>query len=151
MDFWTEVASEKRGAAVAAARGWWSEGESEMGLGLDGCLEGVFWKLREGGWREEDIRDMMMMDGHDHSTQQSGPTVDKRRVCEMLLSGGWSREDVVYSLDLEDNEEESTFEINLHNPIRSAHVDSKKKPTKTSNHNIQMPPFFYAPYRNLIL
>ncbi|XP_038883397.1 uncharacterized protein LOC120074372 [Benincasa hispida] len=160
VEFWTDVASGKKAAVGReVTEGWWNEGEFEMGL--DGCLEDVFWKLREGGWREEDVRDMMMMDGHDRRLEQSGPTMEKLRasVCEILLSGGWSRDDVVYSLDLEDNsaivipEEESTFEINLchHRPIRIPQVERKEKPRSSTTNHLKMPPFFFAPYRNLIL
>ncbi|KAA0036382.1 uncharacterized protein E5676_scaffold255G003670 [Cucumis melo var. makuwa] len=163
VEFWTEVASRKKAKAREVTEGWWNEGEFEMGL--DGCLEDVFWKLREGGWREDDVRDMMMMDRHDRSLEQNETTMEKLRVSvgEILLSGGWSRDDVVYSLDLECNsaivipDEESTFEINLHHyhhhqPIRIPQVERKKKPrnTTTTNH-LKMPPFFFAPHRNLIL
>lgn len=160
VEFWTEVASGKKAeAAREVTEGWWNEGEFEMGL--EGCLEHVFWKLRQGGWRDEDVRDMMMMDGHDRSLEQNGATMEKQRVsvCEILLSGGWSRDDVVYSLDLEDKsaivipEEESTFEINLHRhpPIRIPRLERKKKPRSTTTNHLKMPPFFFAPHRNLIL
>lgn len=158
VEFWTEVASGKKTAARGVTEGWWNEGGIEMGL--DGCLEDVFWKLREGGWREEDVRDMMMMDGHDRSSEQNEPTIEKLRVSvgEILLSGGWSRDDVMYSLDLEDKsaivipEEESTFEINLHHQqtTRIPQVKRKKKPNNTTNLQ-KMHPFFFAPHRNLIL
>ncbi|XP_022950029.1 uncharacterized protein LOC111453239 [Cucurbita moschata] len=172
VDFWTEVASGKNVAGRGVTLGWWNEGEFEMGL--DGCLEDVLWKLRQGGWREEDIRDMMMMDGHDRSLEQSRAAIEKLKVsvCEILLSGGWSRDDVMYSLGLEDisnsnsnsaivipqeeeeEEEEPTFEINLlhHRPTKVPQVERKKKAksrSATNHHN--MSPFYFTPHRNLIL
>ena len=157
MEFWTEVASGKKAAAREITEGWWNQVEFEMGL--DGCLEDVFWRLREGGWREEEVKDMMMMNSHDRSSEQNRTTFEKLRVssvCEILLSGGWSRDDVLYSLDLEDKsaivipEEESTFEINVHDqPIRIIipQVERKNKPKSTAKHA----PIFFAAHKNLIL
>ncbi|XP_023518130.1 uncharacterized protein LOC111781675 [Cucurbita pepo subsp. pepo] len=157
VEFWTEVASGKKAAAREITEGWWNQVEFEMGL--DGCLEDVFWRLREGGWREEEVKDMMMMNSHDRSSEQNRTTFEKLRVssvCEILLSGGWSRDDVLYSLDLEDKsaivipEEESTFEINVHDqPIRIIipQVERKNKPKSTAKHA----PIFFAAHKNLIL
>ncbi|XP_050206704.1 uncharacterized protein LOC126656234 [Mercurialis annua] len=113
VDFWTDVA--ERGRKVVArgdTRGWWNGGECLLG----DCLEDVFWKLRDGGWREEEVREMMMMDGCDEEREkdddggvQGGKVVDVvwhvRVLSLVLLRAGWSREDVVYSLDLEDQED----------------------------------------------
>ncbi|XP_047940123.1 uncharacterized protein LOC125187550 [Salvia hispanica] len=74
VEFWTEMA-ERRG-------GWWS-GE------LGGCLEEVCWRLRDGGWKEEDVREMMMIDGCDGSVDGS------MSMSERMLRAGWSTEDVV--------------------------------------------------------
>ncbi|KAL1537031.1 hypothetical protein AAHA92_29591 [Salvia divinorum] len=74
IEFWSEMA-EKRG-------GWWS-GE------LGGCLEEVCWKLRDGGWKEEDVREMMMIDGGSVDGECVGS------MSERMLRAGWSTEDVV--------------------------------------------------------
>ncbi|XVF61433.1 hypothetical protein PTKIN_Ptkin08bG0129000 [Pterospermum kingtungense] len=117
IEFWTDVA--ERGRKVVArgpTRGWWSRGEEEAvegDLGLGGCLEEVFWRLREGGWREEEVREMMMMDGGDHNENQGISATQLvmdvedaawhvRVLSVVLLRAGWTREDVVYSLDLHD-------------------------------------------------
>lgn len=102
IEFWTEVA-ESRGSA--AARGWWWSGE------LGWCLEEVCWRLRDGGWKEDDVREMMMMDGCDDDELNHWDGGDSDEVMDgeyvrwrvrvlsaKLLLAGWSTEDVVESL-----------------------------------------------------
>ncbi|XP_015890423.3 uncharacterized protein LOC107425010 [Ziziphus jujuba] len=117
IEFWTEAA--ERSSREVPERGntrgrWWSSGE------LDGCLEEVFWVLREGGWTEEEVREMMMMDDCDEPegrgesrTTTAAVIGDKesmvwhvRLMSLVLLRAGWTREDVVYSLDLHDDGDE---------------------------------------------
>ncbi|XWS45082.1 hypothetical protein CRYUN_Cryun15aG0106100 [Craigia yunnanensis] len=114
IEFWTDVA--ERGRRVVArgiTRGWWSRGEVEDDSGLGGCLEEVFWRLREGGWREEEVKEMMMMDGCDHNENKENSVTQLvmdgedaawhvRVLSVVLLRAGWTKEDVVYSLDLHD-------------------------------------------------
>ncbi|GAB4848850.1 hypothetical protein Ancab_003644 [Ancistrocladus abbreviatus] len=110
IEFWSEVAE---GRAGVKRRRWWS-GE------LGGCLEDVMWRLRDGGWREEEVREMMIMDGDCCSGNQKrggggdGCLSDRegvlrhvRTLSRELLKGGWSIDDVVYSLGDEDGEIES--------------------------------------------
>ncbi|KAH6824411.1 hypothetical protein C2S53_002821 [Perilla frutescens var. hirtella] len=99
IEFWTEL------AARASTRGWWS-GE------LGGCLEEVCWRLRDGGWTEEDVKEMMMIDGCDaaitcdeHVQVQQPLDAESvgwrvRSMSERLLGAGWSTEDVVELLGL---------------------------------------------------
>lgn len=100
IEFWTD-------AAARADTRWWS---GDLGT----CLDEVFWRLRNGGWKEEEVREMMMMmngaDGDDEE-RKGGPglVICKESVkwhvqvlSMKLLRAGWSREDVVYSLDLVD-------------------------------------------------
>ncbi|KAJ0098211.1 hypothetical protein Patl1_28442 [Pistacia atlantica] len=117
LSFGPEAA--ERGKKVVArgdTRGWWNGGGGgEVGVGLDCCLEGVFWKLRDGGWREEEVREMMMMNGCDEKegvksgVQLGGSNYRESVVWQMrvlslvLLRAGWKREEVVYSLNLEDD------------------------------------------------
>ncbi|PPR85781.1 hypothetical protein GOBAR_AA34910 [Gossypium barbadense] len=124
IEFWTEV--EERGRRTVArgvTGGWWNrdeverEGESRIGA----CMEEVFWRLREGGWKEEEVREMMMMiDGSDHNenkemsrTQLMMDGEDAawhvRVLSVVLLRAGWSREDVVHSLDLHDIIDDKTM------------------------------------------
>ncbi|MBA0590637.1 uncharacterized protein LOC105804087 [Gossypium raimondii] len=117
IEFWTEVAGRgRRTVARGVTGGWWNrdeverEGESRLGA----CMEEEFWRLREGGWNEEEVREMMMMiDGSDHNEnkEMSGTQLvmdgedaawHVRVLSVVLLRAGWSREDVVYSLDLHD-------------------------------------------------
>ncbi|GLU13389.1 hypothetical protein SLE2022_300270 [Rubroshorea leprosula] len=103
VEFWTEVAERWRRAGD-----WWKDGGH---LDLEGCLEEVFWRLKSGGWREEEVREMMMMDGGDNAkcgaqgVRTRGGVVWHVRVLSLvLLRAGWSREDVLYSLDLKDDD-----------------------------------------------
>ncbi|KAM7516401.1 hypothetical protein LguiA_005984 [Lonicera macranthoides] len=102
VEFWTEVV-EARGET----RGWWS------GDYFGGCLEELYWRLRDGGWKEEDVREMMMMDGGDRPPDRGkrgegsreGVVWHVRVLSTRLLRAGWSMEDVVDSLGfLEDNQ-----------------------------------------------
>ncbi|XVF17453.1 hypothetical protein REPUB_Repub10bG0123300 [Reevesia pubescens] len=114
IDFWTDVAEKgRRVVAREVTQGWWSKAEAEGDLGLGGCLEEVYWRLREGGWREEEVREMMMMDGYDHNENKGKSGTELvmdgedvawhvRVLSVVLLRAGWTREDVVYSLDLHD-------------------------------------------------
>ncbi|XP_006346881.1 uncharacterized protein [Solanum tuberosum] len=104
IDFWTEMAEMGQMAAAVGGgkhRRWWSED-------LEGYLEDVFLRLTEAGWKEEDVREMMMMD--DSGDGDSG---DRRRCSDavvfvnkkeveshesLLLRAGWSTEDVVDTL-----------------------------------------------------
>ncbi|XP_073274921.1 uncharacterized protein [Primulina huaijiensis] len=103
IELWSQLA-ERVGNVTARgeAGGWWS-GE------LGGCLEDVCSRLREGGWKEEDVREMMMVDGGDIQTNfnDHGESLEeyrgsmRRRVrvlSRRLLRGGWSMEDVAESL-----------------------------------------------------
>ncbi|KAM7252008.1 hypothetical protein ACFE04_023891 [Oxalis oulophora] len=103
IDFWTDVAENgRRLVSRGSTRGWWS------GIGmlrLEGCLEDVFWQLRDGGWTEEEVREMMM-DGCDDpngATQHSVTNV--KGLSLKLLRAGWSTEEVVYSLHLENDDD----------------------------------------------
>ncbi|KAL3846267.1 hypothetical protein ACJIZ3_003670 [Penstemon smallii] len=87
IEFWMELAGNS-----AARRSWWC-GD------LGGCLEEVCWRLRDGGWKEEDVREMMMMDGCDEFDHDCGESLDMgwrvRILSGRLLRAGWSTEDVV--------------------------------------------------------
>ncbi|KAK4426478.1 hypothetical protein Salat_1416400 [Sesamum alatum] len=103
IEFWSEMA--ERGHSEAArldTRRWWC-GD------LRGCLDEVCWTLRDGGWKEDDVREMMMMDGCDEANHQDGSSDDQpldrehvewrvRMMSARLLRAGWSTEDVVESL-----------------------------------------------------
>ncbi|KAE8709590.1 agamous-like MADS-box protein AGL61-like isoform X1 [Hibiscus syriacus] len=104
IEFWTDAAERgRRVVARGVTTGWWSKDD----FGLGGCLEEVFWRLRDGGWREEEVREMMMMDGCDHSeNKEKNATSSLRVLSVVLLRAGWCSEDVVYSLDLDDDGED---------------------------------------------
>lgn len=114
---WTDLAeeTERRRRVDSTTLGWWWWWW-DGGLGLRGCLEEVFWRLREGGWGAEEVREMMMMMdgkhdddgdydddvaayGEDEEEEEEGGVVwHVRRLGLKLLRGGWSAEDVAYSL-----------------------------------------------------
>ncbi|GFY86685.1 hypothetical protein Acr_05g0003240 [Actinidia rufa] len=90
IEFWTDL------AARGGTRGWWS-GD------LGGCMEEACCRLRDGGWREEEVREMTMMDGGDGSARTAVRDRESvawhvRVLSRRLLSAGWSTEDVVDSL-----------------------------------------------------
>lgn len=114
IEFWTEVAEREKMLLLPEESGntrrWWS------GYDLEGCLEKVFTSLREGGWKEEEVREMMIMDGSDGGmmseasvTQRMGDDEESvawhvRILSVVLLRAGWTREDVVYSFGLQDEQ-----------------------------------------------
>ncbi|VVB08369.1 unnamed protein product [Arabis nemorensis] len=86
VEFWSDVA-ERGGMKMTVerepTRGWWSA--SGCDERLSACLEDAFWKLRRGGWKEDEVRDMMMMDGVDRDT------------CVKATNQTQSQRDVVYA------------------------------------------------------
>ncbi|KAE8707000.1 agamous-like MADS-box protein AGL61-like isoform X1 [Hibiscus syriacus] len=113
IEFWTDVAERgRRVVARGVTTGWWSKGDPvDDDFGLGRCLEEVFWRLRDGGWREEEVGEMMMMDGCDQSENKENNATSSLRVLSVvLLRAGWSREDVVYSLNVDDAEEKPFLE-----------------------------------------
>ncbi|KAI3704604.1 hypothetical protein L1987_74829 [Smallanthus sonchifolius] len=124
IGFWTELVELRRVETTNGKR-WW--GGSELGR----CLENVRLKLRDGGWKEEDL-DEMMNDGDEKSSSPSsrsslalwslstdddmtvhGDREDVVRVLSRrLLRGGWSMGEVVESLGcLSEMEDDRTVEI----------------------------------------
>ncbi|KAK4262452.1 hypothetical protein QN277_028009 [Acacia crassicarpa] len=94
VEFWSDVAEMSR-------ESWWSQAAVEVG----DCLEGACCRLREAGWREEEIREMMKGGDDDHEVERRGPMEDReavarhvRHLSRKLVRAGWSTEDVVYSL-----------------------------------------------------
>ncbi|KAK5843500.1 uncharacterized protein LOC108469096 [Gossypium arboreum] len=127
IEFWTDVAEKgRRVVARGVTTGWWWRKEEEE-FRLGGCLEEVFWRLRDGGWREEEVKDMMMMDGCDQTQIKpkigTRPLIDgddaawhTRVLSVVLLRAGWSREDVLYSLDLDDIDGDEGLYLELQSP-----------------------------------
>ncbi|KAF8012293.1 hypothetical protein BT93_I0434 [Corymbia citriodora subsp. variegata] len=123
IEFWSDVAerggrSKPPAAVVEAAAeargstgGWWCGGDcggAGAGAKLRACLEEAFWRLRDGGWGEEEVREMMCMDGCDGTVKvgidvarsDGGVAWHVRAWSLELLRAGWSREDVVDSLGI---------------------------------------------------
>lgn len=110
IEFWTELVErgERLAASIGGVHWWWWSGE------LGGCLERVFWRLRDGGWKEEEVREMMMMmddrdetelEDRDLDFHDKNMVIDRefvmwhlRLLSRKLLRAGWSSEDVVDSL-----------------------------------------------------
>ncbi|XP_060194324.1 uncharacterized protein LOC132623562 [Lycium barbarum] len=119
IEFWTEMTEmrrrvedmgrrvDKMGLGETARGGayhrrWWSED-------LEGYLEEVFLSLREAGWKEEDVREMMMVeedggacdsgnDGGACVVDKKGVETHVRLLSKRLLRAGWSTQDVVDTL-----------------------------------------------------
>ncbi|WVZ12380.1 hypothetical protein V8G54_016910 [Vigna mungo] len=104
--FWSELAEDRCGRWW-----WWGMAKEEVG----GCLDRTVWKLREGGWTEEEIREMMTVEEkkrHESKLNNKEAMARHVRVLSLvLLRAGWSREDVVYSLGVVGDEEKSTLEF----------------------------------------
>ncbi|KAJ0233379.1 Uncharacterized protein HA466_0283440 [Hirschfeldia incana] len=67
VEFWTDVAERGRmTVARGPTLGWWSSLTCDERMRA--CLDDAFWKLREAGWGEDEVREMMMMDGADGDT-----------------------------------------------------------------------------------
>lgn len=125
IPFWTELSERNKGEVRGVVseearddtRGWWS-GK------LGGCLEEVYGRLKEGGWKEDEVREMMMMDGCDEklswSSSSSSPLdqddsssnstcrkdeveLHVRVLSETLLRAGWSSEEVMDLLGFQDD------------------------------------------------
>ncbi|XP_061371588.1 uncharacterized protein LOC133314160 [Gastrolobium bilobum] len=115
IEFWSEMAD-----ASGGRWWWWGRVKGELGV----CLEGVVCRLRDGGWREEEIREMMTVteedeeeeetkkDKHELKLKDKEAMVWHVRVLSLiLLRAGWSREDVVDSLGVVGDEGKSWLEF----------------------------------------
>ncbi|KAL9660442.1 hypothetical protein QQ045_025257 [Rhodiola kirilowii] len=84
---WTDMAE----AGREGSGGWWCG--AKCGGELAKGLEEAFWKLRDGGWDEEEVMEMMQMDGQDYVDRVETNGVDeskgiKGRLCELLNRDG---------------------------------------------------------------
>nr|GMC66254.1 ATP-dependent 6-phosphofructokinase [Ipomoea batatas] len=101
IEFWTELVEARGnyGGGGRKHRRWWSED-------LEGWVGEVVRRLRDGGWKEEDVREMMMMDGCDQFGERRNGGADiegLKLLSKILLRAGWSTEDVVDSLGSSDD------------------------------------------------
>ncbi|KAK8943645.1 hypothetical protein KSP40_PGU010480 [Platanthera guangdongensis] len=76
-------------------------------IGVGTWMKVLEWRLREAGWREKEVKEMLLMGESDGVDQVGTRTKVKdrldllrhvRTLALVLLRGGWSAEDVVYSL-----------------------------------------------------
>ncbi|KAL5099115.1 hypothetical protein RYX36_003442 [Vicia faba] len=90
VEVWSEVAN---GRGERGWKWWWDDRRDK----LERCMSGVLRKLREGGWKEEEILEMM-----NEGDEEKEKRVQHVSVLGLqLLCAGWSREDVVYSLGVD--------------------------------------------------
>lgn len=101
VEFWTDLA--ERGRRVGLSRGWWCVGK-DVGV----SLEEAFWRLRDGGWGEAEVREMMGVggeDGEDRGGCEDGGwrcvACHVRWLSGKLLSAGWSAGEVADTLGFE--------------------------------------------------
>ncbi|XP_050906923.1 uncharacterized protein LOC127120515 [Lathyrus oleraceus] len=90
IQVWSEVAD---GRGERKWKWWWDDRRDE----LSGCMDWVLRRLREGGWKEEEIHEMMNEDEEEKEKRAPHMSVLGLK----LLGAGWSREDVVYSLGVD--------------------------------------------------
>ncbi|KAJ0981871.1 hypothetical protein J5N97_010126 [Dioscorea zingiberensis] len=91
VEVWSDLAETR---AEKGSRTW----------GMEGWMKEMGWRLREGGWREEEVREMM--DGQDQSGKGDRMVLKDREsvlwhvrlLALALLRAGWSSEDVVYAM-----------------------------------------------------
>ncbi|CAO2830304.1 unnamed protein product [Amaranthus hypochondriacus] len=103
VEFWTDLSAREN-----ESKKWWNKE-------LNGCFEEVIMKLKDGGWTEDEVNEMMLIDGFDwrvgeeRSVSNYKESVVKhvRKMSIELLNGGWSVDDVVYSLSDDSGEIES--------------------------------------------
>ncbi|XXG48930.1 hypothetical protein AAC387_Pa02g3250 [Persea americana] len=109
IEFWSDLAERRDGTCEwkDVTCGWWEVTCGEGKVACRGWLEEMKWRLREGGWKEEEVREMM--DGQDDGLPARARLRDKNSLVwhVRLLSldmrkAGWSKEDVVYALGLHD-------------------------------------------------
>lgn len=109
IEFWSDLAERRDGTCEwnDVTCGWWEVTCGEGKVTCRGWLEEMKWRLREGGWKEEEVREMM--DGQDDGLAARAGLRDKDSVVWQvrLLSldmrkAGWSKEDVAYALGLHD-------------------------------------------------
>lgn len=93
IEFWTEVVG-GGGRAEEEARG---ETRQRQSGDLVGRMDDVWCRLRDGGWREEEVGEMM--DGGEEGIKGLRDVVGHaRELSVLLLRAGWSTEDVADSL-----------------------------------------------------
>ncbi|KFK32792.1 hypothetical protein AALP_AA6G289000 [Arabis alpina] len=95
VEFWSDVAERGREKKMVVerepTRGWWSALSCDESLSA--CLEDAFWKLRGAGWKEDEVREMMMMDGVDDDTGK------KAEKCDVVYAFGGEVGDEVEGRD----------------------------------------------------
>lgn len=110
IEFWSDLAEGRDGTCDGrdGACGWWEVRCGEGRVTCGGLLEEMRWRLRGGGWKEEDVTEML--DGEDDGLAARAGVRDRESVLwhVRLLSlamrkAGWSKEDVVYALGLHDS------------------------------------------------
>ncbi|KAK1269819.1 hypothetical protein QJS04_geneDACA022121 [Acorus gramineus] len=98
--FWSDLMN-------CSDRDRWRDGGGTRGA-LEGCLEEGEWRLREGGWTEGEVREMLRMDGSDEEgvsdrtavvlKDQGSVRLHLRLMSLAMLRAGWRREDVAYAM-----------------------------------------------------
>lgn len=75
------------------------------GRGVEELMKEMGRRLKEGGWREEEVREMMMDGGDERRDGDRTVVMDRegvllhvRGLARVMLKAGWSKEDVVYSM-----------------------------------------------------
>ncbi|PIA46555.1 hypothetical protein AQUCO_01500241v1 [Aquilegia coerulea] len=77
---------------------------------LGDYFEEISWKLKDGGWNDEEVKEMMVTEENNEAKKRVVCLKDKESVAWhvkflslSLLRAGWSKEDVVYSFGFEDD------------------------------------------------
>lgn len=85
VEFWSDMAAAEEGE-------WW-----EIKCSCEGSVEGLRRRLRDGGWAEEEVAEMLGGEGR-HVRDWAGVEWHVRCLSLTLRRAGWSPEDVGYAL-----------------------------------------------------
>ncbi|KAJ4963297.1 hypothetical protein NE237_023236 [Protea cynaroides] len=103
IEFWSDL--------VEGCTGGVCRRKTEV-LKLNGFLEDLSRRLKEGGWREEEVNEMMItknsMDGQD-VTDAASAMMHVRFLSLTLLRAGWTADDVAYSLGFQYHQLETSI------------------------------------------
>ncbi|XP_058069606.1 uncharacterized protein LOC131218805 [Magnolia sinica] len=113
IEFWSDLAEGKEVTCESreGTCGWWevTSGDGRVTCrkcgGLEGWFEEMGWRLREGGWKEEEVREMMEEEGKVRRVglKDRASVVWHVRLLSLgMRKAGWSMEDVVESLGFQD-------------------------------------------------
>ncbi|KAF5181663.1 Atp-dependent 6-phosphofructokinase, partial [Thalictrum thalictroides] len=103
IEFWSDMVEFGK-CGNTSNNGNATNGKWRRVLGLSDFFEEISWKLKDGGWNDEEVKEMIVTEENDEVKKRVVRLKDKKSVAWhvkflslSLLRAGWSKEDVVYS------------------------------------------------------